>query len=64
MFFKDVIGQAEIKKRLIQSVARERISHAQLFSGPEGTGKLAMALAYAQYVSCRNRTETDSCGRV
>ena len=62
MFFKDVIGQEEIKKRLIRSVQEERISHAQLFTGPEGTGKLALALAFAQYVSCRNRGEADSCG--
>ncbi|MFW5755259.1 MAG: ATP-binding protein [Tangfeifania sp.] len=62
MFFKDVIGQEEIKKRLIRSVKEERISHAQLFTGPEGTGKLALALAFAQFVSCRNRGETDSCG--
>lgn len=62
MLFKDIIGQAEVKKRLIQSVKEERVSHAQLFSGHEGTGKLAMAIAYAQYISCKNRTETDSCG--
>ncbi len=62
MFFKDVIGQEEIKKRLIRSVQEERISHAQLFTGPEGTGKLALAIAFAQFVSCRNRQENDSCG--
>lgn len=62
MFFKDIIGQDEIKKRLIRSVNEERISHAQLFSGSEGTGKVAMAIAYAQYISCKNRSETDSCG--
>ena len=62
MFFRNVVGQEDLKKRLIQSVQDERISHAQLFSGPEGTGKLAMAIAYAQYISCKNRTETDSCG--
>jgi len=62
MFFKDVVGQDETKKRLIRSVNEERISHAQLFSGPEGTGKLAMAIAYAQYISCHTRTDIDSCG--
>lgn len=62
MFFKDVIGQQEIKGRLIKSVKEERISHAQLFSGPEGIGKLTIAIAYAQFISCRNRGETDSCG--
>ena len=62
MFFKDVIGQEEIKQRLIHSVNEQRISHAQMFAGPEGTGKLAMAIAYAQFISCKNRGETDSCG--
>lgn len=62
MFFKDVIGQEELKKHLIRSVNEERISHAQLFSGPQGTGKVALAIAYAQFISCKNRTETDSCG--
>lgn len=62
MFFKEVIGQDAIKQRLIQSVNEERVSHAQLLSGPEGTGKLALALAYAQYVACTNRQGNDSCG--
>lgn len=62
MFFKDVIGQDKIKERLIRSVNEQRISHALMFAGPGGTGKLALALAFAQYVSCRNRGETDSCG--
>lgn len=62
MFFKDVIGQEKIKERLIRSVTEQRISHALMFTGPEGTGKLALALAFAQFVSCRNRKENDSCG--
>jgi DNA polymerase-3 subunit delta' len=62
MFFKEVIGQNSIKLRLIQSVKEERVSHAQLFAGPAGTGKLALAIAYAQYVACTNRQLEDSCG--
>jgi hypothetical protein len=62
MFFKDVVGQEKIKQRLIRSVKEQRISHAQMFTGPEGTGKLALAIAFAQYISCRNRGENDSCG--
>lgn len=62
MQFKDVIGQQAIKKRLIDGVLENRVSHAQLFGGHEGVGKLAMAVAYAQYVNCKNRTATDSCG--
>ncbi len=62
MQFKDVIGQSAIKQRLIQSVKENHVSHAQLFLGPAGSGKLPLALAYAQYILCPNRTETDSCG--
>lgn len=62
MFFKDIIGQKKVISRLIRSVSEGRISHAQLFSGPEGSGKFALALAYAQYINCHNRSETDSCG--
>ncbi|NVO19686.1 MAG: DNA polymerase III subunit delta [Bacteroidetes bacterium] len=62
MLFREIPGQARIKQRLIQSVRENRVSHAQLFLGPEGSGKLAMALAYAQYINCRNRTTEDSCG--
>ena len=62
MQFKNVIGQSAIKQRLIQSVRENHVSHAQLFLGPAGCGKLPLALAYAQYILCPNRTETDSCG--
>ncbi len=62
MQFRDVIGQKEIKKRLIDGVNENRISHALLFSGPSGVGKLAMAIAYSQYINCKNRGEEDSCG--
>ena len=62
MLFSQIIGQEDIKKRLIQSVKENRIAHAQLFAGSEGNGKLALAIAYAQYINCTNRTDDDSCG--
>jgi len=62
MLFSQIPGQEKIKERLIRSVSEKRIPHAQLFRGPEGVGKLALAIAYAQYICCENRTETDSCG--
>lgn len=62
MRFRDIIGQETIKQKLISSVREERIAHAQLFTGPEGVGKLQLAIAYAQYIACSHRTETDSCG--
>ena len=63
MQFKNVIAEAGAKKRLLQSVASGRISHAQLFLGNEGCGHLPLALAFAQYVNCMQPSETDSCGR-
>ena len=63
MQFKDITGQIEIKRRLIQTVKENRVSHAQLFHGPEGSRKLAMAIAYAQFINCRNRIiDPDSPG--
>ena len=62
MRFCDIIGQETEKKQLRQAVREGRIPHAQLFAGPAGVGKLALALAYAQYVACPNRDEHDSCG--
>lgn len=62
MQFKDVVGQDEVKQKLILSVQENRVPHAQLFLGPAGNGKLPLALAYAQYILCPHRTATDSCG--
>ena len=62
MNFSQIPGQTEIKAKLIRSVREERVSHAQLFAGPEGCGGMALALAYARFISCENRTGDDSCG--
>ena len=62
MRFCEIIGQDEVKKQLRQAVREGRIAHAQLLTGISGVGKLGLALAYAQYIACPNRTEVDSCG--
>jgi DNA polymerase-3 subunit delta' len=62
MLFREIIGQKEVKEQLIQSVHENRVSHAQLFLGPDGSGNFALALAYAQFISCNDRQEADSCG--
>ncbi len=62
MFFRDIVGQEEIKTRLIRSVKEGRVAHAQLFYGISGVGTLPMALAYAQYITCENPSDEDSCG--
>ncbi len=62
MHFKDIFGHKSVKQHLISSVKNNRVSHAQLFLGPEGSGSLALAIAYAQYINCHNKLADDSCG--
>jgi len=62
MKFGKVIGQNDIKEKLRQSYHSNRLSHSYLFYGIPGTGKLALAIAFAQYLSCEDKSETDSCG--
>lgn len=61
MLFKDILGLSHIKNHLATSADAGRIPHAQLFVGPEGSGTLPMALAYAQYVICGN-TNAENTG--
>ncbi len=62
MLFSDILGQKHIKNHLTQSVDNGRIPHAQLFVGPEGSGTLPMAIAYAQYILCQNTNGENSGG--
>ena len=62
MFFKDVIGQDTAKQRLIREAKEGKVAHARLFCGPEGIGKLPLAIAYARYLSCNHPGENDACG--
>lgn len=62
MLFHAITGQQSTKDRLIRSVKENRVSHAQLFLGPEGCGSLPLALAYATFLLCSNKQENDACG--
>ena len=62
MRFADITGQEDLKRHLTQSVDAGRVSHAQLFTGKAGSGALAVAVAYVQYLCCRHRRDGDSCG--
>jgi DNA polymerase-3 subunit delta' len=59
--FSDIPGREETKSKLIHNVQNGRISHALMFAGPEGSGNLAMAWAFVQYMFCKNPSSTDSC---
>lgn len=66
MQFSEILGQEYIKSHLTKSASLGRIPHAQLFVGPEGSGTLPMAIAYAQYILCNNSNgenngENESC---
>ncbi len=62
MLFKEIIGQQEVKGKLLSLVKDDRIPHALMLFGPEGTGKLPLAVAMAQYLSCEARGDEDACG--
>jgi DNA polymerase-3 subunit delta' len=62
MRFKDITGQDDVKRRLARTVDEGRVSHAQIFTGAAGNGTLPLALAYIQYLNCRDRKDGDSCG--
>lgn len=60
MLFKDVIGQGSVKQQLLQLVQQNRLSHALLFLGKEGSGALPLALAFANYVSLFSYAKADN----
>ena len=62
MLFKEIIGQQEVKQRLLHLVKDDRTPHALMLFGPPGVGKLALAVSLAQYLACGDRQENDSCG--
>lgn len=63
MRFQEVIGQSRIKSKLLRSLQQETVSNTQLFLGPEGSGNLPLALAFAQYLVCEQPEKTDACGK-
>lgn len=63
MYFRDIVGQQGPIQRLQNYAAQGNVPHALLFCGPEGTGKLQTAIAFASYLLCRNKAQSpDSCG--
>ncbi len=61
VFFKDIIGQKEVVEQLRRCVDENRLAHALLITGPQGNGKLAIAIALANYMLCKSRG-SDACG--
>lgn len=62
MKFEDILGQEKVIEGLLKGVSNHSVPHAQLFTGRPGSGAYALALAYAQFLACTDRSEKDSCG--
>lgn len=62
MKMDEVIGQEGVKSLLLRQIEENRVPHAQLFCGPAGSGKLPMALAFAQTLLCQQRQGLEPCG--
>lgn len=62
MMFNKIPGHKEIKERLLRSILNSRVSHAILLHGPEGNGKFALAMAFAQILNCTGDKSDDACG--
>ena len=60
MLFKEVLGLEKTKQQLTNALDKRRIAHSQLFSGSKGSGKLALAIAYAQFINCESPSKKDS----
>ncbi|WP_159888055.1 DNA polymerase III subunit delta' [Paenibacillus puerhi] len=61
MSFQSVIGQERVKQMLQTSIRTDKVSHAYIFTGPAGSGRRAMAKAFAMALYCKVLPD-DACG--
>lgn len=63
MKLTDIIGHAEAKRTLLSAIARDRIHHAYLFTGPDGVGKRRVAYGFVARLFCESLdSQGDACG--
>jgi DNA polymerase III subunit delta' len=62
MNYSEVIAQTESKSRLQSMVEENRVPHALMFTGPEGSGNLPLAIAFATHLLCKNKAHQGACG--
>ena len=64
MLFRDITGQQAAAQQLRDAIDHDRMPHALLISGREGSGALTLALTAAQYILCENHTpDGEPCER-
>ncbi|MBO7068238.1 MAG: DNA polymerase III subunit delta [Bacteroidaceae bacterium] len=61
--FQQVIAQQGVKEHLLQMVRENQLPHALMFCGPQGAGKLPLALGFARYLLCTEPSCIDACGQ-
>lgn len=61
--FSEVIGQDFIKKTLMNSIIKNKLSHAYIFSGPRGTGKTSISKIFAKAINCLDNQDGDCCNK-
>ena len=62
MRFDQIYGHESRIKALRESISLGRVPHAQLFTGPEGVGMLAIAIAFMRAVFCQEpNSDKSSC---
>ena len=59
--FDDIIGQELIKKFLLTSIARGKVSHAYVIEGDKGMGKKLIANTFAAYLVCDDKSSCGAC---
>ena len=62
MRFSEVIGNEQAIEQIRRMIDADRLPHALLLYGEPGVPKLGLAMATAQYLHCKNRTDGDACG--
>ncbi|MBC8320548.1 MAG: DNA polymerase III subunit delta' [Bacteroidetes bacterium] len=62
MQFKSIIGQQTLIDKLVTGYNENRVAHTLLLLGNEGSGALAVGIAFAQFLNCAHKINNDSCG--